>query len=103
MIEGALPRAAATVAEVNDVIDHRKILFQTIAALAVEQAAEDGVDLQVERRAGPLTRLLRQRLAEDPVDVVVIGRPSRGLLDRVGLTAQDRISRHAPCWVLTVR
>lgn len=85
VIQGKLPAYAATVGEVEAERERTAAFFETIGWLAVDQAAEHGVELQLRSRHGPLGRALRRELELGDFDLVVIGRPAAPL--RRALTA----------------
>ena len=85
IVRGRLPAYAATVGEVEAERERTAAFFETIGRLAVDQAAEHGVDLELRSRHGPLGRALRRELADGDFDLVVIGRPATTM--RRALTA----------------
>jgi nucleotide-binding universal stress UspA family protein len=72
--------------------------FETIARLAREQAAEKGVDLDVELAAGSEADAIMRVALRDEDDLIVVGYRRR----LFGSTA-DRLCHHAPCPVVIVR
>lgn len=97
-VEGRLPRYPATVAEVDEAKRDKDEFFDTIARLANEQAAEHGIDLDVELAAGPAADAIIRAAQRARADLIVVGYRRRLL----GSTA-DRLCHHAPCPVLIVR
>jgi len=75
VVEGRLPTAPATVAEVDDAHRAREPFFDTITTLAVDQAAEHGIELEIHRRPGPFVRAVCREAHASVVDLVIIGRP----------------------------
>ena len=77
VIEGRLPAYPTTVGEVDAERHRRRPFFDTITRLAVDQAAEHGLDVDIRRRPGPIVRALSREATASSVDVIVIGRPPR--------------------------
>jgi nucleotide-binding universal stress UspA family protein len=75
VIEARLPAAPATVAEVEDARRAGEPFFDTITTLAIDQAAEHGINLQIRRRPGPLVRAVCREARTSDVNLVIIGRP----------------------------
>ncbi len=75
VVEGRLPSAPATVAEVDDARQAREPFFDTIETLAIDQAAEHGIELEIRRRPGPFVRAVYREAHASGVDLVIIGRP----------------------------
>lgn len=97
-IEGRMPRYPTSVAEVDDAKRHKDEFFDTIARLASEQAAEKGIELEVELAAGPPADAIIRVALRDHDDLIIVGYRRR----RFGSTA-DRLCHNAPCPVLIVR
>jgi nucleotide-binding universal stress UspA family protein len=97
-VEGRLPRYPATVAEVDEAKRDKDEFFETIARLASEQAAEKGIELDVELAAGPPADAIIRVARRDHDDLIIVGYRRR----LFGSTA-DRLCRNAPCPVLIVR
>ena len=55
VIQGRLPRYAATIGEIESEQERREPFFETIARLAADQAAERGVEIDIRVRHGPFT------------------------------------------------
>jgi nucleotide-binding universal stress UspA family protein len=77
VIEERLPAYPATRGEVDDAARRQRPLFDTITRLAIDEAAEHGVEMQISRRPGPLVRALVREASASSVDLVVLGRPPR--------------------------
>lgn len=75
VVERRLPLAPATVAEVEDAQAQHAPFFDTISRLAVDQAAEHGLDLEIRRRPGPIVRAVCREAAASDANLVVVGRP----------------------------
>jgi nucleotide-binding universal stress UspA family protein len=97
-VEGRMPRYPATVGEVDEAKRDKDEFFETIARLASEQAAEKGVELDVELAAGPAADAIIRIARRDQDDLIIVGYRRR----LFGSTA-DRLCHHAPCPVLIVR
>jgi nucleotide-binding universal stress UspA family protein len=98
VIEGRLPRYAATLAEVDDAKRKKDELYETVARLAAEQAAEKGVELEVELALGAATAAIADVAEREQHDLVVVGYRRRSF----GRVA-DHLCHHADCPVLVVR
>lgn len=96
VIEGWLPAAPATVAEVDDARSAREPFFDTITTLAVDQAAEHDIELQIRRRPGPLVRAICREAQVSDIDLVIVGRP-RSVL---GLPRVASLTRRLHCPLL---
>jgi nucleotide-binding universal stress UspA family protein len=97
-VEGRLPRYPATVAEVDEAKRDKDEFFETLARLATDQAAERGIDLDVELAAGPAADAIIRVARRDRDDLIIVGYRRR----LFGNTA-DRLCHNAPCPVLIVR
>ena len=75
VVEGRLPISPATIAEVDDARRRREPFFDTISRLAIDQAAEHHLDLDIHRRPGPLVRALCREAEASGADLVIVGRP----------------------------
>jgi nucleotide-binding universal stress UspA family protein len=97
-VEGRLTRSPTTVAEVEDSKRKKDAFFDTVARLASEQAAERGIDLEVELAAGPAVDAIIRVASEEGADLIIVGYRRR----LFGGTAES-LCRRAPCPVLIVR
>lgn len=97
VVEGKLPRYAASVREVDDAKREKDKFFDTVARLARDQAAEHGLDLEPELAAGSTATAIVREAEYHGSDLIVMG--YRG---HFGLAA-SRVCRRAPCPVLIVR
>ncbi len=75
LVESRLPLGPATVAEVDDAQRHHAPLFETVGRLAIDQASEHGIDLEIRRRPGPLVRAVCREAAASNANLVIVGRP----------------------------
>jgi nucleotide-binding universal stress UspA family protein len=98
VVEGRLPAYPATVGEVDEAKREKDEFFGTVAGLAREQAAEEGIELEPELAAGPPADAIIRIAQRDQHDLIVVGYHQR----LFGGTA-DRLCHHAPCPVLVVR
>lgn len=96
VIEARLPAAPATVAEVDDAQGTREPFFDTITTLAIDQAAEHEIELQIRRRPGPLVRAICREAHASDVNLVIVGRP-RSIL---GLPRVASLARRLHCPLL---
>lgn len=101
-IEGPLPAYAATVGEVEEVKLEKDLFFNRLAARAREQALGEGIELEVEVRAGHAAEVIVHRAAQG-FDLVVVGHKSRLLQDYLLGSTADRVAHHAPCPVMIVK
>lgn len=76
VLHGRLPVAPIAVAEVDAERARTERFFDAIGRLAVDQAAEHGLELELLHQHGPLGRALRRTLQTREVSVVVVGRPA---------------------------
>jgi nucleotide-binding universal stress UspA family protein len=98
IIEGRLPRYAATLAEVDDAKRKKDELYEPLARRATEQAAERGVEFEVELAVGPATAAIAAVAEREQHDLIVVGYRRRSF----GRIA-DHLCHHADCPVLVVR
>jgi nucleotide-binding universal stress UspA family protein len=102
-VEGRLPAYAATIGEVDEVKMQKDAFFARIARLAREQAAEQGIELDVELRAGHAAELIVRYAKEHQFDLVVVGHKGHFLEDYLLGSTADRVAHHAHCPVLIVK
>lgn len=102
-IEGPLPAYAATIGEVEEVKREKDAYFRQLAAQARAHAAEAGVSMEVEIRAGHAAELISHFAAEGGFDLVVLGHRGHFLRDHLLGSTADRVAEHAPCPVMIVR
>jgi nucleotide-binding universal stress UspA family protein len=102
-IEGPLPAYAATVGEVDEVKREKDLFFNRLAVRAREQAAEAGIELAVELRAGHAAEVISDFAAAGGFDLVVLGHRGHFLRDHLLGSTADRVAEHAPCPVMIVR
>lgn len=102
-VEGPLPAYAATIGEVEEVMREKEAFFSTLAERARGLAAEAGVELEVELRAGHAAELIVQVARERRADLVVLGHRGHFLRDHLLGSTADRVSEHADCPVMIVR
>lgn len=102
-VEGPLPAYAATIGEVEEVMREKDAFFATLAERARRLAAEAGVELEVELRAGHAAELIVQVARERRADLVVLGHRGHFLRDHLLGSTADRVSEHAECPVMIVR
>jgi len=102
-IEGPLPAYAATIAEVDEVKREKDAFFGRLAALAREQAATAGIELQVVVRAGHASEVISTFATEGGYDLIVLGHKGHFLRDHLLGSTADRVAEHATCPVMIVR
>lgn len=99
-----LPHYAATVGEVEEERLLEEAEARRVLAEATAYAAQGGVAMATEVRAGHPAQAIVKAAEELAVDLIVIGHSGHsgvwGLF--LGTTA-EKVSRHAPCSVLIVR
>ncbi len=102
-IEGPLPAYAATVGEVEEVKREKDLFFGRLAEQAREQAAEAGIELKVELRAGHAAEVISEFASAGGYDLVVLGHRGHFLRDHLLGSTADRVAENAPCPVMIVR
>jgi nucleotide-binding universal stress UspA family protein len=102
-IEGPLPAYAAMIGEVDEVKREKDLFFNALARRAREQAAEAGVELEVELRPGHAAEVISAFAAAGGYDLVVLGHRGHFLRDHLLGSTADRVAEHAPCPVMIVR
>src|SRR5690348_9744978 len=87
-IEGPLPAYAATIGEVDEVKREKDEFFTALAARARRQAAEAGVEVDVDLRPGHPAELISRVASEGSYDLVVLGHRGHFVRDHLlGSTA----------------
>lgn len=102
-IEGPLPAYAATIGEVDEVKREKDEFFAGLATSARRLAADAGVELDVDVRAGHPAELISQVAQDGGHDLVVLGHRGHFLRDHLLGSTADRVSEQAPCPVMIVR
>ncbi len=102
-VEGRLPAYAATIGEVDEVKREKDAFFGTLGRLAQEQAREEGVELEVDIRAGHAAELIVRYAKKGDFDLVVVGHKGHFLEDFLLGSTADRVAHHASCPVLIVK
>jgi nucleotide-binding universal stress UspA family protein len=102
-IEGPLPAYAATIGEVDEVKREKDIFFNALATAARVQAAQAGVQIDVDVRAGHAAEVISDFAGAGGYDLVVLGHRGHFLRDHLLGSTADRVAEHAPCPVMIVR
>ncbi len=102
-IEGPLPAYAATIGEVDEVKREKDLFFNALAAAARERAAQGGVEIDVDVRAGHAAEVISEVAGAGGYDLVVLGHRGHFLRDHLLGSTADRVAEHAPCPVMIVR
>jgi nucleotide-binding universal stress UspA family protein len=102
-IEGPLPAYAATVGEVDEVKREKDEFFSLLAARAKREAADAGIEIDVEVRPGHPAELISRVATEGAFDLVVLGHRGHFVRDHLLGSTADRVAEHAPCPVMIVR
>jgi nucleotide-binding universal stress UspA family protein len=102
-VEGKLPAYAATVGEVDEVKEQKDEFFGRIARLAREQAAAEGLDMNVEVLPGHAAELIVRYAKQHDFDLVVVGYKGHFLEDYLLGSTADRVAHHAHCPVMIVK
>jgi nucleotide-binding universal stress UspA family protein len=103
-IEAHLPHYGATVGEVTEELAVEEQACRRWMHAATAYAAEHGLDLATDIRAGhPAPQLLRAA-EEHHADLLILGHPAHSTLRSriIGNTADHLIERRAPCPVLII-
>lgn len=99
VIQGRLPRYAATIGEIESERKRRGPFYDTVARLAADQAAEKGVELDIRRRNGPFARTVLREAVGGRFDLVVVGLPTGRSKWHTALRVA-RLSRELQCSLL---
>jgi nucleotide-binding universal stress UspA family protein len=102
-VEGPLPKYAATIGEVDEAKREKDAFFNRLARLAQEQAQEEGIDIEVEVRAGHAAELIVRTANSGSYDLVVVGHKGHFLEDYLLGSTADRVAHHATCPVMIVK
>jgi nucleotide-binding universal stress UspA family protein len=102
-IEGPLPAYAATVGEVEEVKREKDRFFSSLAAQARTRAAQSGIELEIELRAGHAAEVISEFAGAGGYDLVVLGHRGHFLRDHLLGSTADRVVENAPCPVMIVR
>ncbi len=102
-IEGPLPAYAATIGEVDEVKREKDLSFNALATAARERAAQEGVAIAIDVRAGHTAEVISDVAAQGHHDLVVLGHRGHFLRDHLLGSTADRVAEHAPCPVMIVR
>ena len=102
-IEGPLPAYAATIGEVEEVQREKDAFFAGLVQRVRGQAAQAGVELDVEVTPGHAAEVISDFAAAGAYDLVVLGRRGHFLRDHLLGSTADRVVEHAPCPVMIVR
>lgn len=102
-VEGPLPRYAATIGEVDEMISERERYFAGILGEARARAAGHGLEISSTLRPGHAAEVIVHHARDIGAALIVLGHKSHPVHDfALGSTAA-RVSRHAHCPVLVVR
>jgi nucleotide-binding universal stress UspA family protein len=104
-VQPRLPRGAATVGEVEDVLNAGLRTTRRVLSTARAFADEEGVEVVEQTRFGYMAREVVQAAGETHADLAVIGGArDRGTARwRLWPTTEQAVAKHAPCPVLIVR
>jgi len=102
-VEGRLPAYAATVGEVDGVKQEKDEFFSKLTRLARDEAAEEGVQLEVKVVPGHAADLIVRYASEHGFDLVVVGHKGHFLEDYLLGSTADRVAHHASCPVMIVK
>jgi len=102
-VEGPLPRAAATVGEVEDSLHEREAIARDLLLMAGAAARMRGVEAATSMRPGPPVEVIVRRADEIGADLIVVGHRDHPVYDFLHGSAALRVTRSARCAVLVVR
>ncbi len=103
-VEERLPHFAATVGEVQEAKQELDSFFGQVMEVARAAAAQRGVELTTEMRAGNAAHQIVEVAREGQFDLIALGAKGHSRIrDFLLGTTSDRVSHHAPCSVLVVR
>jgi nucleotide-binding universal stress UspA family protein len=102
-VEGALPRYAATIGEVDDAVRERERFFARVLGEARAIARERGLEVTSTLRPGHPAEEIVRHAESTGANLIVVGHRGHVLHGfPLGSTAA-RVTRHAHCPVLVVR
>jgi nucleotide-binding universal stress UspA family protein len=102
-VEGPLPRFAATIGEVDEMVNEREQFFAGILADVRARAARRGLEVSTTLLPGHPAEVIIHHARDTKADLIVVGHRGHFLHDfALGSTA-SRVTRHAHCPVLVVR
>ena len=102
-VEGPLPRYAATIGEVDEMVRERERYFAEVLNEAHAVAAGRAQEISTVVRPGHAAEIIVRHAEETQADLIVVGHRGHFLHDfALGSTAA-RVTRHAHCPVLVVR
>jgi nucleotide-binding universal stress UspA family protein len=96
------PEQYANYAGSDQLLEQYRVVAQALVDEAVSELRDDGVAVRGEVRLGPAADAILSALADDDIDLVVLGRRGGGGLQELlgGVSAQ--VLRHARCPVLQI-
>ena len=102
-VEGPLPRFAATIGEVDEMVNERERYFAGILDEVRARAAARGLEVSTTLLPGHPAEVIVHHARDSGADLIVVGHKGHFLHDfALGSTA-SRVTRHAHCPVLVVR
>ena len=102
-VEGPLPRYAATIGEVDEMVKERERYFVGILDEARARATRRGLEISTTLRPGHAAEVIVHHAQDIDAALIVVGHKSHPVHDfAIGSTAA-RVSRHSHCPVLVVR
>ena len=102
-VEGPLPRYAATIGEVDEVVWEREAFFARVLADARGAGERRGLEVATTLRPGHPAEVIVAHAADSGADLVVVGHRGHFLHDFLLGSTAARVTRHAHCPVLVVR
>lgn len=102
-VEGPLPRFAATIGEVDEMVGERERYFAGILEEVRARATLRGLEISTTLLPGHPAEVIVHHARDIGADLIVVGHKGHFLHDfALGSTA-SRVTRHAHCPVLVVR
>jgi nucleotide-binding universal stress UspA family protein len=95
----APPECYANYAGYEQLLEQYRVVAQAVVDETVNQLRDDGVTARGELRLGPAAEAILGAVADDDIDLVVLGRRGGGLQELLG-GVSAHVIRHVRCPVL---
>jgi nucleotide-binding universal stress UspA family protein len=98
----APPEHYANYAGYEQLLEQYRVVAQAVVDEAVNELQDDGVAARGEVRLGPAAEAILDAVADDNIDLVVLGRRGGGGLQAILGSVSAQVLRHAHCPVLQI-
>jgi nucleotide-binding universal stress UspA family protein len=98
----APPEHYANYAGYEQLLEQYRVVAQVVVDEAVNELQDDGVAARGEVRLGPAAEAILDAVADDNIDLVVLGRRGGGGLQAILGSVSAQVLRHAHCPVLQI-